>query len=1132
MASNVIDIKKEVSELVELWSKQNQLLKEASVLANQYGQNIPKRPSDNTNERAKGVANLTAIQKEQLRVEQQLESVNAKIAIANDKNTQTLAEQRTVLKSLNGAYAELTEKHKKASITLRDLVAQGVRAGQTQKQYNRELANAKREYDQLDAKVVKANRSINRFNDNVGNYPKLAGGIRDLMGAFGVATGIYLAVDIGKNILNTTREIQSLDLALKNVTETQSNFAEQQAFIGATAEKYGLEINSLTKQFTQFYVSAKDKLANTEIQQIFEDTASAVSALGLPLENQEKAFYAMNQMMSKGTVQAEELRGQLGDAIPGAFATMVKAYNELHPKQQVTEAQFAGLMKKGQILANEILPEFAKQLKNATGGEAGAQISTLNKEINKLSNEWVLFVRSINNTDAGVITKFFGTFITAGSNALKLLTRLNSSWAELNNISEEKGKAMGSSFFKELTSGKTEDEIKKLIKTKRAELLKEQGDLQVQASNLERKRQEVYNKGIFARIKENPRGIRLDIESKYNEIGQIKGFLQEIDSYEKGAIKNKTDIINSNEKEAESTKKTTKAKKEKIDLTFKEIDSLYQLRKAQAEARIDQSADDESKTFQERLILLKEHTDAKISENELYYDHETALALKQYHDDLKRNNDAFREKGINATEHAENIKDINSTLNNTLNRLDLERGEKSKEILEEDKKAFEQMKLAQAQITFEMNNLILKNEQEKYKAIADNERYSMTARQEAFKHWLALEQKRLEAEKTLKLAQEKDPLKKEAIIQEYDLLLAKLGEMETPLAKFKKQLNDAFESDALQTMNKQLQGLGATSLSKLLDFTVSADGKIESTFMRVVSAFRDTRKEIESEIQKSMDLYTQGDISQLGRLNELNKELNSTKTQEWATYAGSIVGIMQDAYNLINESNQAYFDEQRSRAEAQYEYQLQFANGNVEAEKQLADDLAKRKKEIANQEAKAKKEQTIFNIIMNTAQGVTSALAYGPKSWVMALVIGALGAAQLAMVASRDVPQYFKGRKGGKAELAITDERGAEIHTDKYGNIKDYGSDKGARYKWLAEGDKIYTAEETMRYQKAFTESVSSPKHIFSSQNTTTTIIREQIPTQEVSVNIDKNGINTTIRNISKTAEVQNNYYRIKGFKA
>ena len=296
-------------------------------------------------------------------------------------------------------------------------------------------------------------------------------------------------------------------------------------------------------------------------------------------------------------------------------------------------------------------------------------------------------------------------------------------------------------------------------------------------------------------------------------------------------------------------------------------------------------------------------------------------------------------------------------------------------------------------------------------------------------------------------------------------------------------------------MNKQLQELGATSLSKIIDFTVTADGKLQSTFTRQLEALKGTG-------------------------------------QEWTIYAGAIAGVMQDAYNLMSQSNQAYFDEQRSRAEAQYEYQLQFANGNVEAEKQLADDLAKRKKEIANQEAKAKKEQTIFNIIMNTAQGVTSALASGPQGWVMALVIGALGAAQLAMVASQNTPQYFKGRKGGKRELAITDERGAEIHTDKYGNIKDYGSNKGARYKWLEEGDNIYTAEETMRYQKAFAESVSSPKHIFSSQNTTTTIIREQIPTQEVSVNIDKNGINTTIRNISKTAEVQNNYYRIKGFKA
>jgi tape measure domain-containing protein len=38
----------------------------------------------------------------------------------------------------------------------------------------------------------------------------------------------------------------------------------------------------------------------------------------------KKELLALNQMMSKGTIQAEELRGQLGEALPGAFGIMAK----------------------------------------------------------------------------------------------------------------------------------------------------------------------------------------------------------------------------------------------------------------------------------------------------------------------------------------------------------------------------------------------------------------------------------------------------------------------------------------------------------------------------------------------------------------------------------------------------------------------------------------------------------------------------------------------------------------------------------------------------------------------------------------------------------------------------------------
>lgn len=47
------------------------------------------------------------------------------------------------------------------------------------------------------------------------------------------------------------------------------------------------------------------------------------------------------------------------------------------------------------------------------------------------------------------------------------------------------------------------------------------------------------------------------------------------------------------------------------------------------------------------------------------------------------------------------------------------------------------------------------------------------------------------------------------------------------------------------------------------------------------------------------------------------------------------------------------------------------------------------------------------------------------------------------------------------AGLAYTNERGAEIHTDRLGNIKDLGDNKGARLTMMEAGDKVYTAEQS-----------------------------------------------------------------------
>ena len=70
---------------------------------------------------------------------------------------------------------------------------------------------------------------------------------------------------------------------------------------------------------------------------------------------------AVEQMISKGTVSSQELKLQLGDALPGAFGHAAKAAG-------LTTAEFTKQLEAGKILASDFLPRLAKQLRDTYGG--------------------------------------------------------------------------------------------------------------------------------------------------------------------------------------------------------------------------------------------------------------------------------------------------------------------------------------------------------------------------------------------------------------------------------------------------------------------------------------------------------------------------------------------------------------------------------------------------------------------------------------------------------------------------------------------------------------------------------------------------------------------------------------------
>jgi len=461
--ANIIDIVvgKQAQAEVDKLIASLKLTHEEIIKINQQGLKInsgasPKNPVQMN----QSVKETIALTKELTEAEQKLLTNTKKVLDVQGKQIQNQIKQNNLDKSniatskaknaevdrtikanekLNSAYQQLSQKEAESARRVQDLIARGKTATQTQRQYNEELRRSQREFTTYRTKVLQADQAVGRWNRT---GERSIGFMRNLAGAFGIVGGVTLFASITREVFQTTKELQSLDNALKQVSGTQEQMAHSQSFLRDISESYGLEINGLTKQFTQFYVSAKDKLSATQIENIFRSISKAGATMGLSVDAQERAFLALNQMMSKGVVSAEELRGQLGEALPGAFGIMAKAVG-------VTEVELGKLMKDGKLMADEVLPKFARELEKVYGIETITRVETLTASQNRLSNSWTELVRSLNESETGGISQFF-KFIVDGLNTIaNLLVRVNTSWGDLWQQAGKKGAATGKKFFED-----------------------------------------------------------------------------------------------------------------------------------------------------------------------------------------------------------------------------------------------------------------------------------------------------------------------------------------------------------------------------------------------------------------------------------------------------------------------------------------------------------------------------------------------------------------------------------------------------------------------------------------------------------------------------------------------------------
>lgn len=124
-------------------------------------------------------------------------------------------------------------------------------------------------------------------------------------------------------------------------------------------------------------------MSQEQTQELFGNATAMSRLMGLSNDELKGILKAFEQMASKGKIQAEELRGQLGDRMAGAFKLFAEALG-------MTAAELDKAMKDGKILSSDTLPKVAKQMGlmiDKAGGWAEVAKST-QTALGKLANNW------------------------------------------------------------------------------------------------------------------------------------------------------------------------------------------------------------------------------------------------------------------------------------------------------------------------------------------------------------------------------------------------------------------------------------------------------------------------------------------------------------------------------------------------------------------------------------------------------------------------------------------------------------------------------------------------------------------------------------------------------------------------
>ncbi|HFK4467613.1 TPA: tape measure protein [Escherichia coli] len=244
--------------------------------------------------------------------------------------------------------------------------------------FNRELAKLNQNLRETLSKFNKT-ASKNHHSENASN------GL-DVLATSAIKAGA--AIYTFQTALEAYRRIMEIGLK-KEASQRAAQFVlgdegakRATEFVKNLANNTGVDQIETLSSFAKFSAGAGD-MNTDQKESLFSNVIGTSRLMGLSTDEINGILKAFEQMASKGKIQAEELRGQLGDRMAGAFQLFARSLG-------MTMEELDKAMKDGKVLSKDVLPKVSAEMGRMIDKAGGWEkiINSTQTQLGRLSNSW------------------------------------------------------------------------------------------------------------------------------------------------------------------------------------------------------------------------------------------------------------------------------------------------------------------------------------------------------------------------------------------------------------------------------------------------------------------------------------------------------------------------------------------------------------------------------------------------------------------------------------------------------------------------------------------------------------------------------------------------------------------------